>query len=98
MRSAGGRDLDHFAANELSGIFVNMQFGSVPNFHVGQLGFAIVRFDPLGESNKGDHLRAGGNELPRPNLPFAHCAVAGSVDFGVAKVHLDRSKVGLLGP
>src|ERR1700723_3607874 len=98
LRSAGWRDLDHFAANELSGIFINAQFGRVPNFHVSQLGFAIVRFDPLGEINEGDDLGAGGNELPRPNLPFAHCAVAGSVDFGVAKVHLDRSKVGLLGP
>src|SRR4029077_2187628 len=26
LRSAGWRDLDHFAANELSGIFVNMYF------------------------------------------------------------------------
>src|SRR5580692_5492448 len=98
LRSAGWRDLDHFAANALSGIFVNTQFGSVPNLHVGQLCLAIVRFDPLCESNKGDYRGAGGDELPRPNLPFAHSAVVGSIDFGVAKVHFNRSKVGLLGP
>src|ERR1700685_1713410 len=40
LGSAGWRDLDHFAANELSRIFVNTQFGRVPNLHVGQLGFA----------------------------------------------------------
>src|ERR1700733_3038187 len=96
LRSAGWRDLDHFATNELFGIFVNAQFGSVPNFNVGQLGFAIVRFDPLGERNKGDDLGAGGDELPRPNLPFAHRAVVGSVNFGVAKVHLNCDKAGLL--
>src|SRR4029077_19642162 len=51
LRSAGWRDLDHFAANKLSGIFVNTYFGRVPNFYIGQLGFAIVRLPPLGESD-----------------------------------------------
>src|SRR5271156_2596887 len=97
LRSTRGRDLDHFSANKSSGIFVNMQFGNVSNFHVGQLCFAIVRFDPLGKSDKGDDLRAGGNELPRPNLPFAYRAVVGSVNFGVAKVHLDCNQARLLG-
>src|SRR5580692_5158483 len=97
LRSAGWRDLDHFATNELSGIFVNAQFGRIPNFHVGQLCFAVVRFDPLGERNKGDDLGAGGDELPRPNLPFAHGAVVGSVNFRVTKVHLNCHKAGLLG-
>src|ERR1700733_6029783 len=97
LRSAGRRDLDHFATNELSGIFVKAQFGRVPNFHVGQLGFAIVRFDPLGQCNKGDDLGAGGDELPRPNLPFAHRAVVWSVIFGVAEVHLNCHQAGLLG-
>src|ERR1700733_7430314 len=97
LRSAGRRDLDHFAANELSGIFVNMQFRSVPNFHVRQLGFAVVRLHPLCESNERDHLHTGGDKLPGPNLPFTHHAVVGSVDFGVAKVHLDCSKARLLG-
>src|ERR1700722_153968 len=78
LRTAGRRDLDHLAANEFSRIFVNPKFGSVPNFHVGQLCFAIVRLHPLGESDKGDHLSSRGDELPRPNLPFAHRAVVGS--------------------
>src|SRR5580698_11392292 len=92
LRSAGGRDLDYLPANCLIGILVNPKFGSVANLHVGQLGFAIVRFDPLCESNKRDDLGAGGDELPRPDLPFTHCAVAGSVDFGVAEVYVDCCK------
>src|ERR1700741_4504709 len=63
---------------------------------MGQLSFAIVRLHPLCERNKGDHLRAWGDELPRPNLAFAHSAVAWSVNFGVAKVHLDCSEARLL--
>src|SRR5271156_3828238 len=81
LRSAGWRDLDYFAANELSGIFVDMEVNGVPNFHVGQLGFSIVRFHPFCESNKSDDLGARRDELPRPNLPFAHRAIAGSIDF-----------------
>src|SRR5882724_436253 len=87
LRSAGGRDLQHLPVNYLPGILVNTNFGRVTDLHVGQLGFTVVRLHPLRDIHERDYLRAGRNKLSWPNLPFAHSALAGCVNFRVAKIH-----------
>src|ERR1700724_2820188 len=63
--------------NYLPGILVDPKFGRVTDLHVGQLGFTIVRQHPLRDINERDDLRARRNKLPRPDLAFAHSALAG---------------------
>ncbi len=45
--------------------------------------------------DKRNDLRAGRDQLSGPNLPFAHRAVSGCINFRVAKVHLRDGKRGL---
>src|SRR5713101_6921818 len=96
LGSAGWCDFQHLPMNYLPGILVNPKFGSVADLHVGQLGFTIVRLHPLRDINKRDHLRARRYKLSCPDLPFAHSALAGCVDFRVAKIHHSCREVRLL--
>src|ERR1700731_4675724 len=96
LGSAGWRDFQHLAVKYLTRILVNTNFGSVADLHVGQLGFTIIRLHPLRDINERDDLRARRNKLPRPDLAFAHSALAGCVNFRVAKIHHSCREVRLL--
>src|SRR5271165_3969194 len=47
LRSAGGGNLNDFAAHDLSGIFIETQLGCIANLDIGQLGLAVIRLHPL---------------------------------------------------
>src|SRR6266699_3630356 len=96
LGSAGWCDFQHLPMNYLPGILINPKFGSVADLHVGQLGFAIVRLHPLRDINERDDLRARRNKLSCPDLAFAHSALAGCVNFRVAKIHHSCREIRLL--
>src|SRR5713226_3951571 len=96
LGSAGWCDLQHLAVKYLTGILVDPQLSSIANLHVGQLGFAIVRQHPLRDINERNYLRARRYKLSWPNLSFPHSALAGCVNFCVAKIHHSCREVRLL--
>src|SRR5260370_27703745 len=87
LGSAGWCDLQYLPMNYLPRILVNTNFGRVTDLHVGQLGFTIVRQHALRDINERDHLRARRYKLSCAYLTFAHSALAGRVNFRVAKMH-----------
>src|SRR5260370_8078283 len=98
LGSAGWCDLQHLAVKYLTGILVDPQFNSIANFHVGQLGFAIVRQHPLRDINERNYLRARRYKLSWPNLSFPHGTLARRVNFRVPTIHHSCRKPRLLRP
>src|SRR5271166_6783805 len=97
LRSAGGGNLDDFATDDLSGVFIETELGGIANLDIGQLGLAVIGLHPLRLSDERNHLRPRRHQLSGPNLALPYTAVSRGGDLGVAKVHLGYNQVRLLG-
>lgn len=94
LRAARGRYFDDVGLQNLARENIDADFRAITDFHVGELGFAVVGLNPFGLGNEGQNLRAGREELTGANLAFAHDAIGRRVEFGVSEVYLGDGKGG----
>ena len=96
LRSARGRDLENPPVYHFAGIHIDADVDRIADFDVGQLRLAEVRLYPRRPVDEGQHLRAGGHQLPRADLPLADSAVGRRDDARVAQVDLRHGERGFL--
>src|SRR5271166_6117373 len=97
LRTTGGGNLNDFATDDLSGVFIETELGCIANLDIGQLGLAVIGLHPLRLSDERNHLRPRRHQLSGPNLALPYTAVSRGGDLGVAKVHLGYDKACLFG-
>ena len=88
LRSARRSDFDHFAVYDLPWILVNPDLRRVAYPDIRELRFFVVCLYPARAIDKGNDFGAGRDQLPWPDLPFAHAAIRRCKNFRITKVHL----------
>jgi hypothetical protein len=62
---------------------------------MSQLSLFVIRLHPWLALNDGKDLCAGADQLPNPNLPFAHDAVHRRNNAGVRQIRLCNFQPGM---
>ena len=97
LRSARRSDFDYFAVYDLPGILVDPDLRRIAYPDIRELRFFVVCLHPARAIDKGNDFGARRDQLPWPDLPFAHAAIGRCKDFRVTKVHLSGDQTCFFG-